>query len=594
MYIDEVPNRNSPPAFLLRESRRVGKKTVKETLANLSSLPSEAIAALRIILKGETLLPSDHHAVESSLPCGHVCAITMAMDRLGMSDMIASKPSRERNLVMAMLAQRILRPGSKLESSALLADTTIGKNFNVEGADENDLYAAMDWLLDRQPFIEKKLARRHLDEGSMVFYDVSSSSYYGSHCPLAVPGKNRDGMKLPCIVYGLMTDQEGRPVAIRVYSGNTADPVTVPDQIQTLRKDFGIGRLVLVGDRGMLTQPQINNLRTMDGCGWISCLRSRDILKLIEEHDPSDSPLFTSRNIAEITHPDFPGERLIACYNPLLAQDRDRTRNELLACTETLLKKLAKEVGRRTKKPLSASEIGLKAGWILKKYKVGKHFSLSITDGHITWTQKAENIAREKTLDGIYVIRTSEKSNALSTEDAVKAYKRLGNVEKAFRTLKGVDLSVRPIHHRLENRVRAHVFLCMLAYYIEWHMRSALAPLLYVEENIEEERMTRDPVEKAMPSPSSQAKRQTKSSEDGLPLRRWDGLLQVLSTITENTCRMGNGKTAIRFKRQTEPTPYQQRIFDLLEQNLPRSVAVPRNAPSNRNAIPDTSPPASP
>lgn len=411
MYIDKIPNRNSPPAILLRESSRVGGKTVKKTLANLSALPEEAIVALRIILKGETLLPSNHYAVERSLPCGHVRAITLAMDRLGMTELIASKPSRERNLVSAMLAQRILRPGSKLETGALFTDTTIAQAFNVEGVDENDLYAAMDWLLEHQPFIEKKLAKRHLDEGSMVFYDVSSSSYYGSHCPLAVRGKNRDGLKLSCIVYGLLTDRDGRPVAIRVYPGNTGDPATVPDQIQTLRKEFGIGQLVVVGDRGMLTQPQIEKLRSVDGCGWISCLRSSDIFTLLKTHDPSDAPLFTSRNIAEITHPDFEGERLIACYNPLLAQDRERTRNELLDCTEALFKKLEKEVGRRTKKLLSASEIGLKAGVILKKYKVGKHFSLTIRDSHISWTRRTEKIAREKSLDGIYVIRTSEQSD---------------------------------------------------------------------------------------------------------------------------------------------------------------------------------------
>jgi transposase len=593
MYIDEVPNRNSPPAFLLRESRRVGGKTVKKTLANLSALPPEALVALRSILKGETLLPSDHYAVERSLPCGHVRAITLAMDRLGMTELIASKPSRARDVVVAMVAQRLLRPGSKLETGALFSDTTLAQDFAVEGADENDLYAALDWLLERQPFIEKKLAQRHLDEGAMVFYDVSSSTYYGSHCPLAVRGKNRDGLKLPCIVYGLLTDREGRPVAIRVYPGNTGDPATVPDQLQTLRKAFGIGQLVVVGDRGMLTQPQIAQLRTLEGCGWISCLRSSDILTLLEAQDPSDAPLFTSRNIAEITHPDFEGERLIACYNPLLAQDRERTRHELLDGTEGLLKKLAKEVGRRTTTPLSASEIGLKAGVILKKYKVGKHFSLTIQDGCISWTRRTEEIAREKSLDGIYVIRTSEPSAVLSTADAVKAYKRLGNVEKAFRTLKGVDLSLRPIHHRLENRVRAHIFLCMLAYYLEWHMRQALAPLLYAEEDLEAERVARDPVAQAKPSVNSQEKRQTKRSQDGLPVRRWDGLLQALSTMTENTCRMGEGKNIIRFKRQTEPTPYQQRVFDLLDQSLPRPATPRVTVPSNQNAISGTTPPSS-
>jgi transposase len=571
MYIDLVPNRNSPPAVLLRETHRVGNKTIKKTLANLSALPPEAIAALRILLKGGQLVEAsaDRFVVERSLSCGHVRAIKTAMEKLGIAELISSKPCRERDVILAMIAQRIVRPGSKLESAALFADTTLAADFNVSGVDEDALYAAMDWLVERQSFIEKKLAKRHLSEGAMVFYDVSSSSYHGTHCTLAQRGKNRDGLKLPCIVYGLLTDVDGRPVAVRVYPGNTGDPATVPDQMNAMRKEFGVGRFVIVGDRGMLTEPQITKLKEQEGCGWISCLRSGDIRKLMESRDPSDAPLFTQSNIAEISHPDFRGERLVACYNAFLAADRDRTRKELLACTEELLKKLARDVNRRKRKILSAAEIGMKAGKVIGKYKVAKHFALSIGDGRIAWSRKEEAIAREKALDGIYIVRTSETAEALSTPDVVRAYKRLGNVEKAFRTFKGIDLRVRPIHHRLEDRVRAHLFLCMLSYYIEWHMRIALAPLLYVDEDLEPTRTTRDPVARAVPSAKSQTKHTTKASEDGWPLRRWDGLLQTMATITENICRVGEEKLAVRFPRVTESNDYQKRVHALLDQ-MPR------------------------
>lgn len=568
MYIDVVPNRKSPPAILLRETRREGKRTTKTTLANLSALPPEAIAALRVILKGGKLVEAstDRFVVERSLPCGHIRAIHTAMQRLGMAELISSKPCPQRDAVLAIIAQRIVRPESKLESAALFADTTLAADFNVTGVNEDGLYSAMDWLLERQSFIEKKLAKRHLREGAMVFYDVSSSSYHGNHCPLARRGKNRDGLKLPCIVYGLLTDVDGRPVSIRVYPGNTGDPATVPEQIDAMRNDFGDGRFVIVGDRGMLTEAQITKLQEQNGCGWISCLRSGDIRNLLESRDPSDAPLFTQSNIAEITHPDFPGERLVACYNAFLAADRDRTRKELLDCTEALLKKLSSEVDRRKHKILTAAEIGMKAGRLIGKYKVGKHFKLSIGDGSISWTRREDAIAREKKLDGIYIVRTSESAQALCADDVVRAYKRLGNVEKAFRTLKGLDLRARPINHRLEDRVRAHFLLCMLAYYVEWHMRIALAPLLYVDEDLEPTRTTRDPVARATPSAKSQTKRDTKTCEEGWQLRRWGGLLQAMATISENTCRIGDENHTVRFPRITESNDYQKRAFALLNQ----------------------------
>jgi hypothetical protein len=568
MYIDVVPNRASPPAVLLRETERIGAKTVKRTLANLSALPTEAVAALRVILKGGRLVEAtDQFTVERSLPCGHVQAVRIAMQRLGIEQLVSSKPCSQRDAVLAMIAQRLIRPSSKLDSTKLFEDTTLADDFGVSGIDENDLYAAMDWLLERQPFIERKLAKRHLCSNAMVFYDVSSSSYHGTHCPLAARGYNRDGLKLPSIVYGLLTDQEGRPVAVRVYPGNTADPVTMPDQIEALRNDFQVEHFIIVGDRGMLTKTQIEKLRNLTGCGWLSCLRTGDIKKLIEARAPLDASLFTDNDIAELHHPDFPGERLIACFNPLLAMDRNHTREELLVCTEKLLTKLAAQVAARKEKPLSAAEIGIKVGRVVNKYKVAKHFALTITDGSLTWSRKQANIDREKALDGIYIVRTSEPVEKLSAADAVRAYKRLGNVEKAFRTFKGIDLRIRPINHRLEDRVRAHILLCMLTYYVEWHMRQALAPLLYVDEDLETNRRTREPVAKALPSPAVRRKRATKESTDGLPLRRWDGLISALSTLVRNTCRIGEGKTTVRFTRATEANAYQSRIFELLKQD---------------------------
>jgi hypothetical protein len=570
MYIDVIPNRTSPPAVLLREDHREGGRTVKRTLANLSALPPEAVAALRAVLKGERLVgAADYFVVEQSLPCGHVHAVKGTMERLGMTELIASKPCRERDLVLAMVAQRVVRPDSKLGTAARFADTTLAADFNVKEASEDDLYTAMDWVLERQPFIEKKLAQRHLHAGGRVFYDLSSSSYYGSHCPLAARCHNRDGLKLPAIAYGLLTDDGGRPVALSVYPGNTGDPTTVPDQVEALRQRFGIGRFVLVGDRGMLTSAQIEKLRKLEGCGWISCLRSGDIRKLLESRGQTDAPLFDQKNLAELSHPDFPGERLIACFNPLLALDRDRVRTELLEATETWLGKVAGQVARRTAKPLSAAQIGQKVGRGLNRYRVAKHFALEIADNQLRWSRKEASIAREKALDGVYIIRTPEPAETLSAEDAVRAYKQLGDVEKAFRTLKGLDLRIRPIHHHLETRVRAHLFLCMLAYYVEWHMREALAPLLFVEEDLAGARAARDPVAQATPSESALTKKISKHSHDGLPLRHFNGLLSVLATLCSNTCRVGEGKHATRFQRPTQASTHQREAFRLLGIKVP-------------------------
>jgi hypothetical protein len=564
MYIDTVPNRNSPPAVLLRESRRVGKKMVKTTIANLSQCPPEAVEALRLALKGIKLVPQEQaFAVERSLPHGHVEAVLGFMRGLGVDTLLASRPCRERDLVLAMLTQRLVEPCSKLATTRAWHTTTLAGELGVEDADANDLYAALDWLLKRQDRIEKKLAKRHLEDGAVVLFDVSSSSYHGRTCALARYGHNRDGEKLPGIVYGLLADEAGRPVAVDVYAGNTGDPSTVPDQVTKLRERFGLERVVLVGDRGMLTQTQIDALRAYPGLGWISALRFTAIRDLAEE-GAFQLSLFDRQNLAEITSEDYPGERLMVCHNPLLAQDRKRTREELLAATEARLDKIAAEVARRTKTPLTADEIGVKVGKVINRHKVGKHFRLTIEDNHFTFARNEASIEREARLDGVYIIRTSETPETLSAEDTVRTYKSLGQVEQAFRCMKSVDLHVRPIRHYNEAHVRAHIFLCMLAYYVEWHLRKALAPVLFQDDELDEARWNRDPVAKAEPSQRAREKKRAKKTDDGWPVHSLQTLLDELATRCKNTCRTGQGKTLIRFEQVTQATPFQEHVLSLL------------------------------
>ena len=562
MYIETVPNRGSRPAYLLRETKREGARVVKHTLANLSKLPDDAIATLRQALKGVKLCEATKSfSVKSTIPCGHVKAIRKAMERLGMSELVSSKPCRERDIVLALIAQRLIEPCSKLATSLRFRLSTVGADFGLgEDVDENDVYAAMDWLAGRQSFIEKKLASRHLDNGSMAFYDLSCSSYYGTHCELAKRGHNRDGLDLPAIEYGLLTDREGRPVSVQVYPGNTGDPKTVPDQAAKLKNSFGLDRIVLVGDRGMLTGTQIDELRDDGTFGWISCLRSNDIRKLLEDRDPSDAPLFTKGCLAEISHPDFPGERLVACFNPFLKEDRGRTRNELLAATEQRLVRLQASAARRTKKPMTDGEIGEKIGRRIERYKMAKHFTFEIKNGNFTFARDEESIAHEQALDGIYVIRTSEPAGKLTADEAVRAYKSLGNVEKSFRTFKGVDILVRPIRHRTTDRVKAHIFLCMLTYYVEWHMRRALSSLMYGEDDLPAARACRDPVAKATPTSESRRKKKTGVSVDGFPLLEWRGIMATLGTIARTTITV-NGVPVVM---DTEPSEHQSRIFRLL------------------------------
>ena len=565
MYIETIPNRNSRPAILLREAWREGKKIRKRTIANLTTWPDEKIEALRRLLRDDKLIAARSAVViERSIPHGHVEAVLESIRKSGLETMICSRRCREADLVIAMIAERLLDPCSKLATTRLWHTTTLAEELGVAQADEDDLYAAMDWLLAKQPRIERNLAGRHLSEGATVLYDVTSSYYEGHTCSLAKFGHNRDGKKgRPIIVYGMLADEKGRPIAVDVYPGNTGDPATVPRQVEKLRKRFGLKHLVIVGDRGMLTQAQIEKLKDYPGIGWISALRSQAIRKLTNNGHVQMS-IFDKKNLAEIHSPDFPGERLVACYNPALAEERSRKRAELLAATEKDLAKIAREVARRTKTPLSRVEIAKKVGKVLNRFKMGKHFSLTIDDRVFSYARKDEAIRRESQMDGLYVIRTSEPAEKVSAEDAVRGYKSLARVEHAFRCLKGVDLLVRPIRHRTEDHVRAHIFICMLAYYVEWYMRKALAPLLFEDEQLEELQKTRDAVKPAKPSGSSKRKKAVKLTADGLPVQSFQTLLAELGTLCRNKCRMGSDSSNPVFCQMTEPTPLQKRAFELL------------------------------
>lgn len=573
MYVDVVPNRSSPPAILLRESYREGNKIRKRTLANISHWEPHKVETLRRVLRDENLVGADElFRIEESLPHGHVMALLSTARRIGLQRAISPKGSRERDLVMAMVCEQILHSGSKLADTRLWHTSTLAQELGVQDADENELYGALDWLLSAQERIEGRLAAKHLKEGSTVFYDVSSSYYEGSHCELARYGHNRDGKGgKAIIVYGVLTDQEGRPVGVQVYAGNTGDPSTVIDQVGTLRERFGLRRVVLVGDRGMLTETQIDHLREYPGLGWISALRSSSIAKLMEDGELSRE-LFDRENLAEISSSLYPGERLVACFNPLLAVERRRKRDELLDATERAIERIAAEVARRTKTPLKQKEIALKVGPKINKWKVAKHFKLHIQDGKLEWSRKSESIERERQLDGIYIVRTCESEHSLSSADAVRQYKNLSRVERLFRTCKGVDILIRPIRHRAERRVRAHIFLCMLAYYLEWHLRQALAPLLYHDQELDSLRAKRDPVAKAEPSPSARRKKKEKTTAEGLPLHSFPDLLQALGTLCRNRCVFDSGGHQSSLIKLTEPNRLQRRAFQLLEIKEPYPV----------------------
>ena len=563
--IERVYKGKTYVTHLLRRSYREGSQVKHETLANLSHLPDRLIDIVRRSLQGEQFAStSERFGVTRSTPHGHVEAVLGTIRRLGLDTLLAAKPSRQRDLVLAMIAERILFPCSKLATTRHWHSTTLAEELAVSDAEPNELYAAMDWLLSRQTAIETKLAHEHLREGALVLYDVSSSYYEGKTCPLARYGHDRDGKKgLPILVYGLLTDGEGRPVAVEVYPGNTADPTTVPDQVNKLRQRFGLERVVLAGDRGLLTETQIQDLKKHPGLGWIGALRSHSIRDLLEKGHLQRS-LFDEVNLAEITSPEYPGERLIACFNPLLADERRRKRNELLVKTEEKLTALAQEVARRTQTPLRQTEIALKAGRHINHWKMAKHFRLTIADGVFQWERDGGSITQEEQLDGIYVIRTSEPKRRLSAADTVRSYKRLAQVEQAFRSLKGIDLLVRPIYHRVSPRVRAHIFLCMLAYYIEWHLRRAWAPLLFADEDLVEDRVTRDPVAPAEASESATIKKKTRRTAEGWEVHSFRTLLAELGKRCRNHCLITCDEPEATFTQITDRSPLQEEAMRLL------------------------------
>lgn len=563
MHIHVVPNRGSAPTILLRESFRNGNKVCKRTLANLSSLSLEQVEAMRAILRGETLRPvSACFEVVASRAHGHVQAVTAAMQRLGFAALIASKPCRERDLVLAMIAARILAPHTKLATTRWWNTTTLAETFDVTDANEDDLYAAMDWLLERQGKIEKKLAKRHLGEGGLALYDLTSSYFEGSTCPLAKLGHSRDGKKgMLQVNYGILTDRRGCPVATSVYDGNTADPETLMPEIERLKNSFGLESFVIVGDRGMISQKAIDELRTKDGVDWITALKSGAIRALVEDKTLQPD-LFDERNLFEISHPDYPGERLVACRNPSLAKLRAEKREALLQATEKNLSGIKQRVaaGRLA----GQDKIGLKVGRIINQYKVAKHFVLSIEDGAFSYQRKQETIAQEAALDGIYIIRTSVAAECMDGDACVRSYKSLANVERAFRSIKTIDLKVRPIHHRLADRVRAHIFLCMLAYYVEWHMREAWRELMFADED-QDAKKTRDPVAPAERSDAALGKAARRRLDDGTPVHSFSTLLAELATLVRNTCRTPMaGDDAPNFHITTTPTPAQQRPLELI------------------------------
>jgi hypothetical protein len=565
MHIDTIPNRNSRPAYLLRESVREGKRVRKRTLANLSSLPLDQIEAIRRILKGERLGPvEDGLEVVRSRAHGHVEAVLTAMRRLGFDKLIDAKPSRERALVVAMVAERILAPeASKLGMTRAWADTTLPEELGVADADEDALYEAMDWLLERQDAIEKRLAKRHLTAGGLVLFDLTSSYFEGETCPLAKIGYSRDGKRGTLQVnYGLLTDARGCPVSVSVFEGNVGDPKTLLPQVEKARTSFGLDRLVLVGDRGMISNVQVEAMRQMEGVDWITALKSGAIAKLAEVgHLQLD--LFDERNLISFTHPDYPNERLIACRNPDLAKLRAAKRQDLIAATARELDKVAAMVSAGRLK--GTARIGLRVGQVANKYKVRKHFDIAIGEAALTFKVNEASVAAEAALDGLYVLRTSAAPAAMTDAQTVLGYKRLAEVERAFRTLKGVDLQVRPIRHRLETRVRAHILLSMLAYYVQWHMVEAWAPLTFKDEAEPTPARLADPVAPAERSPAALAKVHTRTLADGTPAMSFTRLLAYLATVVRNTVRPRSARPGeATFTLTTRPDAKQHQAIELI------------------------------
>jgi hypothetical protein len=569
MYIERVPNRGSRPAVLLLEGWREGKRIRKRTLANLSDWPEHKLLALSAALKGESGVGDLQQAFEvvRSLPHGHVAAVLGALRNAKLEQVLSRRPSRERDLCVAMIVSRVLNPASKLATarglSSETAESTLGELLGVEDASEDECYAAMDWLLGCQSTIEEALCKRHLSDGELVLYDVTSTYFEGRSCELAKRGHSRDGKRDKLqIVIGLLTDARGCPVAVEVFEGNTADPKTVAPQIEKLRVRFGLKRIVLVGDRGMITEARIReDLRGVAGLDWITCLRAPAVAKLVERGSLQLS-LFDQRDMVEIVDFAFPGERLVVCRNPLLADERARKRQELLAATERELECIVKAVHRSARPLRRRDRIGLRVGKVLGRFKMGKHFQLTIEDDAFRWQRDEEAIAAEAQLDGIYVVRTTVQADALTAAEVVRSYKSLSNVERAFRSIKTTELHIRPIHHYKADRVRAHVLLCMLSYYVQWHMRRALAPSLFDDDDRDAAEARRDSVvAPARRSERAEEKAATKRTDSDEPVHSFRSLLRHLSTIAKNRIQP---KAADAFDMITRPTPLQQRALDLL------------------------------
>ena len=558
---------------LLRRTYREDGKVKHQTLGNISHLPGDLVETIRQRLKHGRAgaAPADGWEILRSLPHGHVALLLGLLRRIGLDNLLASRPSRQRDLVLAMLVERLLEPGSKLACARRLrpetAASSLGRELGLGEVKDRELYEALDWLLARQRRIENKLAKRHLTEGTLLLYDLSGSYYTGRKSTLVAHGYSRDRKGgLPQIVYGLLCDREGRPVSIEVFPGNTADPSTLSAQVAKVRKRFGLRRVVFVGDRGMITSKRIEEDLRGAGLDWISSLRA-DAVKKLARAGTIQPSLFDERDLAEVTSPDFPGERLVVCRNPLLADERARKRGELLAATEAKLEALA-EATRRPKRALRGKDrIGVRLGRILAKSKMGKHFVVEIGETSFAYRRDEAKIAAEAALDGIYVVRTSVESGALGGEEAVRAYKDLGRVERAFRCLKTVDLHVRPIHHRLDGRIRAHVFLCMLAYYLEWHLRGELAPVLFDDHRRAEAESERASVVARAPrSAAAKAKDALKRTGEGWPVQSLRTLLADLGTVARNTVRVPGSEEAVEVV--TTPTEFQRHVFELAKVRL--------------------------
>lgn len=547
-------------SVLLRRSYREGGTVKKETLANLSHLPAELIEQIRGYLRGERFVEQGRaFAIERSLPAGHVEAVLAMARRLELPRLLDRRPSRERELVLAMVCQRVICPGSKLAMSRALSRTTLAAELGVEGADQDDLYRAMDWLRARQARIEERLARRHLGDGELALYDVSSSYFEGSSCPLAELGYSRDGRRgTPQVVYGLLCDRSGRPLAVEAFSGSLHDDKTLPAQLEKLRRRFKLKRVIVVSDRGMVTKANLEAMREAEDVSWITALKAPQVKRLAKRELIQPS-LFDEHGLGEIEDPDeYPGERLIVCRNPLVGEERARKRESLLEATEHELGEIQARVEQGTLR--GASEIGLAAGAVWNRYRVKKHFQLEIEDTGFSFSRKQAQITAEAALDGIYVLRTSVEGAELDSAAVVRSYKQLKEVERAFRSFKG-PLEVRPIHHRLEERVRAHILLCMLAYYLEWHLREAWAELIFKDECPP---LPPDPVAKATRSHAAEQKARTKRTTTGETCHSFRSLLDELALQTRNTVRLAGAKAS--FAQLTKPTRLHTRALELIDQ----------------------------